>query len=99
MHQLAFYRAVLREVIGLVMPVFFVAVEKKEPFRAGVWVVDPQILTIAERENAAAISRLKQCQAEDRWPTESGVKSMSSRKSSSGNDLAWFERATDCHPL
>ncbi len=68
-HQLAFYRAVLREVIGLAMPVFFVAVEKNEPFRAGMWVVDPQILAIAERENEAAMARIKRCQAEDRWPT------------------------------
>jgi hypothetical protein len=68
-HQLAFYRAVLREVIGLAMPVFFSAVEKKEPYRAGVWIVDPQVLSIAERENEAAIERLKRCEAEDRWPT------------------------------
>lgn len=68
-HQLAFYRAVLREVIGLTMPVFLIAVEKKEPYRAGVWIVDPQVLSIAGRENEAAIERLKQCDSDDRWPT------------------------------
>ena len=68
-HQLAFYRAVLREVIGLTMPVFLIAVEKREPYRAGVWIVDPGVLAVAERENEAAIARLQQCQSDDRWPT------------------------------
>lgn len=68
-HQLAFYRAVLREVIGLTMPVFLIAVEKREPYRAGVWIVDPGVLAVAERENEAAIARLQRCQSEDRWPT------------------------------
>ena len=34
-----------------------------------VWIVDPQVLSIAERENEAAIERLKDCESEDRWPT------------------------------
>jgi len=38
-YQMAFYRAVLRQVISLPMPVYFIAVEKKEPFRCGVWQV------------------------------------------------------------
>lgn len=35
-HQLAFYRAVLAQVIGLWMPVHLIAVEKSEPYRCGV---------------------------------------------------------------
>ncbi len=32
-HQLAFYRAVLQQVIGVAMPVYLMAAEKKEPYR------------------------------------------------------------------
>ncbi len=60
-HQLAFYRAVLAQVIGLAMPVFLIAVEKAQPFRTGVWRVDPDSLAMAQRENEAAIVRLQRC--------------------------------------
>ncbi len=68
-HQLAFYRAVLAQVIGLYMPVHLIAVEKKEPFRCGVWLVASETLTAAQRENEAAIDRLRACLADERWPT------------------------------
>lgn len=67
--QLAFYRAVLAQRIGVLMPVFLLAVEKKEPFRAGVWRVDPQALAIAQGENEQAIGRLKRCWDRNAWPT------------------------------
>lgn len=68
-YQVAFYRAVLQQVIGLAMPVYFLGVEKKEPFRAGVWRVDGDALAQAQRENEAAIYRLKLCMESDTWPT------------------------------
>jgi hypothetical protein len=68
-HQVAFYRAVLARVIGVSMPVHFIAVEKKEPYRAGVWKVSDDTLTAAQRENEAAIERLKRCAATGHWPT------------------------------
>jgi len=68
-YQVAFYRAVLRQVISLPMPVYFIAVEKKEPFRCGVWKVHEDTLTQAQRENEAAIERLKLCIESDTWPT------------------------------
>ena len=46
----------------------FLAVEKKEPFRVGVWQVAASALDFAEAENAAALERLKQCQAANEWP-------------------------------
>jgi len=46
-HQMAFYRAVLAEVVGQDVPVHVVAVEKKEPFRCGVWRVSDDTLAIA----------------------------------------------------
>ncbi len=68
-NQMAFYRAVLGQVIGQDVPVHVVAVEKKEPFRCGVWRVSDDTLAIARGENEAAIERWKIARATDRWPT------------------------------
>lgn len=68
-HQMAFYRAVLMQVIGIPTPVFMIAVEKKEPYRAGVWKIMNDILAQAQKENEMAIERLKRCVATDTWPT------------------------------
>lgn len=68
-HQLAFYRAVMSVVTGDTFPIHLIAVEKREPFRCGVWLLDDQTLAQAQRENEAAIERLKQCEASVSWPT------------------------------
>jgi hypothetical protein len=68
-HQVAFYRAVLAARTGSQMPVHFIAVEKKEPYRCGVWHVMPDTLHCAQKENEAAIERLKRCVSTDVWPT------------------------------
>ena len=68
-HQLAFYRAILAAVTGVKAEVHVIAVEKKEPFRVGVWRFSEQVLDVAARENLAAIERLKICRAQDRWLT------------------------------
>ena len=68
-HQMAFYRSVLACVIGLVLPVQLIAVEKREPFRAGVWRMGEQVLGIVRKENEEAIERLKACRDRDHWPT------------------------------
>jgi hypothetical protein len=68
-HQLAFYRAVLAQVAGELVPVHLIAVEKREPYRCGVWLVSDDTLRIAQQENEAAIDRLKRCLATDTWPT------------------------------
>ena len=68
--QMAFYRAVLAQALdGLLVPVYFVAAEKKEPFRCGVWRVSDDTLAIARNENEAAIRRLAACRQRDLWPT------------------------------
>lgn len=68
--QMAFYRAVLAQALcGQLVPVHMVAIEKKEPFRCGVWRLSDETLAIAQRENEAAIGRLKQCRQTGRWPT------------------------------
>ncbi|MBE0568403.1 MAG: PD-(D/E)XK nuclease-like domain-containing protein [Deltaproteobacteria bacterium] len=68
-HQLAFYRALVASATGLVFPVYLIAVEKREPFRCGVWRMGEDILGIAQKENEDAIERLKDCRERDHWPT------------------------------
>ena len=67
--QLAFYQAVLAEVISQFVPVHIVAVEKREPYRSGVWRVSDDALGIARKENEAAIRRLLVCRQKEMWPT------------------------------
>jgi hypothetical protein len=67
--QLAFYQAVLKEAAGVLVPVFLIAVEKKTPFRCGVWRVSDDSLAAARRDNEAAIERLISCRTENVWPT------------------------------
>jgi len=68
--QMAFYQAVLSQVLdGLMVPVHLIAVEKKEPYRCGVWRVTDDTLAIAKQENEAAIRRWLACRQRDEWPT------------------------------
>ena len=67
--QMAFYRAMLRQVTGQLVPVFLIAVEKDEPHRCGVWRVSDDSLDIAQRENEAALRRLLRCRELGEWPT------------------------------
>jgi len=68
-HQLAFYQNVLGQVIGQLVPVYIIAVEKKEPYRCGVWQLPSETLQFARGEIEAAIERFKVAKAEDRWIT------------------------------
>ncbi|MFO7900230.1 MAG: PD-(D/E)XK nuclease-like domain-containing protein [Planctomycetota bacterium] len=70
-YQMAFYRAVLGQVIGNLaeIPVHILAVEKQEPYRCGAWRLAPDVLTYAQKENEQALERLKRCRATDTWPT------------------------------
>jgi hypothetical protein len=68
-HQFAFYQAVIHALTGQYLPVHVIAVEKKEPYRCGVWWVSPETLTAARAENEAAIGRWKQCLKDDCFPT------------------------------
>ena len=68
-YQLAFYRAVLRQCCGENRPCYVIAVEKREPFRCGVWRITEDLLDVAEHENKAAIARLHKCRYTNTWPT------------------------------
>ena len=58
--QMAFYRAVLAQVIDQFVPVHLVAVEKKQSFRCGVWLVsDDTLATAREIEDRVGIKAHK----------------------------------------
>ena len=59
----------LAQVIGVMVPVHLIAVEKKPPYRCGVWRVSNETLGLAQKANEDAIARLCVCIATDRWPT------------------------------
>ena len=75
-HQAAFYRSVLLEAwrdferhdIGEV-DCYLIAVEKREPYRCGVWKFTDAILEASARENERAIAELQECRSLNRWPT------------------------------
>ncbi len=68
-HQLAFYRTLVAAVCGRILPVYLIAVEKREPFRCGVWLIDGAVLDQAQTENDLAMEELTRCQRFDVWPT------------------------------
>jgi hypothetical protein len=68
-HQLAFYQCVLELMLGEKLPVHMIAVEKKDPFRCGVWQISDQTLAHCQHENEAAIERLKACELNGYFPT------------------------------
>jgi len=69
LHQVAFYRALVAQVSGHILPVHIVAVEKREPFRCGVWQVAPAVLDQAQRENEEAMADLRRCRETGDWFT------------------------------
>lgn len=68
-HQFAFYHALVARGTGEDAAVHVIAVEKKPPYRCGVWRMSEQTLAVARRENEAAIARLGECESRNPWPT------------------------------
>jgi hypothetical protein len=68
-HQVAFYRALVAVVSGLLLPVSVIAVEKREPFRAGVWLVQSDVLAQAQLQNEEAMQELRGCRQTGGWFT------------------------------
>jgi hypothetical protein len=69
-HQLAFYRALLRDILEQKeVAIFLIAAEKKEPYRSGVFRVGEGALMQCEKENREAMERLLYCERENFWPT------------------------------
>jgi hypothetical protein len=68
-HQLAFYQNVLDQKIGQLVPVYIIAVEKKEPYRCGVWQLSSETLLLARVDIESAIDRFKIARNTDEWIT------------------------------
>ncbi|MCO6438163.1 MAG: PD-(D/E)XK nuclease-like domain-containing protein [Phycisphaerae bacterium] len=69
LHELAFARVLILAACGIAVPGSFIAVEKRQPHRTGVFTVSEKVLGEAQRENEEALERLAQCRATDCWPT------------------------------
>lgn len=70
--QIAFYRAVLAAALECSVtdiPCYLIAVEKKEPFRCGVWLLDPDMLAVCQAENEQAMERLCESRRSGIWQT------------------------------
>ncbi|MBQ6341064.1 MAG: PD-(D/E)XK nuclease-like domain-containing protein [Kiritimatiellae bacterium] len=69
--QAAFYREVLRTASSgeVVADCYLIAVEKREPFRCGVWKLTDGILESCGVENERAIAELRECRKSNTWPT------------------------------
>jgi hypothetical protein len=71
-HQMAFYRAVLAvaaDVDQAGISVDLIAVEKREPYRVGVWRLASGVLDNAASENEAAMNAISECEHAGMWPT------------------------------
>jgi len=66
---MAFYRRLLEIASGTKYPVYVVAVEKAEPYRAAVFRYAEDVLDQAEAENESAIRELLECREKDEWLT------------------------------
>lgn len=69
LYQVAFYRALVAEISGHILPVHIIAVEKREPFRCGVWQVAHTVLDQAQHENEQAMIDLRSCRQTGDWFT------------------------------
>lgn len=68
--QMAFYQDVFKAASGGECPsVWLIAVEKRIPYRSGVWEISAAMLERAREINELAISELKACREQDVWPT------------------------------
>lgn len=68
-NQLAFYQAVLAEVVGELVPIHLVVVEANEPHRCQVIELTPNTLERARRRNEDAMDRIRECRRIDHWPS------------------------------
>ena len=68
--QMAFYRDVFKAASGGIdTTAWLIAVEKRIPYRCGVWQVSDEMLAQAGKANERAIEGLRSCREQDMWPT------------------------------
>lgn len=68
-HQLAFYRDVYSVAGAELCQVLMVAVEKREPYRVGVWRLAEDVLDYYAAENKQTLAWYRKCLQDDVWPT------------------------------
>ena len=54
---------------GRLLPCWFIAVEKQEPFRCGVWQCSEDSLAAATEDNELALREFYYCRDANDWPT------------------------------
>ena len=69
LHQFAFYCDIARAAGGVPIEIIAIVLEKREPFRAGVWNFPPDVLAPYSAQNREAIKTLRRCRETNRWPT------------------------------
>lgn len=69
LHQFAFYRDAVKAAGGGDVELAAVVLEKREPFRAGVWFFAADVLEPYSAQNRGAMASLRRCREENRWPT------------------------------
>lgn len=67
--QMAFYQAGLEILLGESYPVHLLAIEKQEPYSAGVWKITQEALDRAKKSNEKAIVELLKCKETNAFPT------------------------------
>jgi hypothetical protein len=68
-HRLAFEHGLIEQVTEVDVPVHVIAIEKRPPYRCGVWMISDPLVRKARQENEAAIGQLTSCRESDCWPT------------------------------
>lgn len=68
LHQFALYRDVVREAGGGEVEMVAVALEKKAPWRAGIWRFSAEALEPCAERNRSALAFLLRCRRDNRWP-------------------------------
>lgn len=69
LHQFAFYRELAKTVANVALSMTAVVLEKKPPFRAGVWVFSADTLEPYVQQNRQTLISLRRCREENKWPT------------------------------
>lgn len=69
LHQFAFYRDVARSAGAGEMDMVAVVLEKKPPFRVGVWSFSAETLEPYSLQNRTTLASLLRCREENKWPT------------------------------
>lgn len=69
LHQFAFYQEVVKAAGSGGMEMLAAVIEKRPPFRAGVWKFSGEALAPYVLQNAGALQHYVQCRKENKWPT------------------------------